>query len=539
MSALGTAASKVLTCLAIAGTLLATWPAGAESRFALSVGHNLGLDTDEPLRWAERDAERLDALWGQLGGVPEDRRILLRGESPASVRLTLARMRGRIEEARRAGERTLLFFYYSGHGDDTALRMGGEDFPLAELQRLLAEVPSTVTVAVLDACHSGAMVRGRAKGLKSAPAFDISFVRQVGPSGKVLITSAGAHEVAQESDSLQGSYFSHHLISGLRGAADVDGDGRVSITEAYGHVYHRTLAASHGSSAAVQHPELSSQLAGEGDLFITTLERAQAQLELPPALGDSVVLVDERTLQVMAEVEPRPQAPVRLALPSGRYRIQVRRGAQVLFGKVYLPWGSHHRLNPASLEVRTLALHQRKGALLEDGGWRLQAGLGVGRSSTHVGGWGPQAGVLFAREASAGTKPGLSVTGGLTLGGHRGTTHSLRMDHAELGLWGGVGLACAIGAVWTSAHVGGGAIGVVQRATSLEAAQRRRLNLPAARMRVGAGAATFAAVSAEVPVGASAGLFLRLGGWVALMKEDAQLRVQATPSLLIGSTWSY
>ncbi|WP_426754395.1 caspase family protein [Myxococcus sp. Y35] len=517
---------------------MATWPAAAESRFALSVGHNLGRDTDEPLRWAERDAERLDALLGQLGGVPEDRRILLRGEAPASVRLALARMRGRIEEARRAGERTLLFFYYSGHGDGAALRMGGEALALAELQRLLAEVPSTVTVAILDACHSGAMVRGRTKGLTSAPAFDISFVRQVGPSGKVLITSAGAHEVAQESDSLQGSYFSHHLISGLRGAADANGDGRVSLTEAYGHVYHRTLAASHGSSAAVQHPELASQLAGEGDLFITTLARAQAQLELPAALGDSVVLVDERTLQVMAEVEPRPQAPIRLALSSGRYRIQVRRGAQVLFGKVYLPWGSHHRLNPASLEVRTLALHQRKGALLEEGGWRLQAGLGLGRSSTHVGGWGPQAGLLFTRESTAGTKPGLSLTGGLTLGGHRGATHSLRMAHAELGLWGGVGLARAVGSLWTSVHVGGGAIGVLQRATSLEAAQRRRLDLPAERMRVGAGAATFAAVSTEVPIGASAGLFLRLGMWVALMKEDQQLRVQAAPSLLIGSTWS-
>ncbi|WP_284668660.1 caspase family protein [Myxococcus sp. SDU36] len=519
--------------------LLAAWPAVAESRFALSVGHNLGRDTDEPLRWAERDAERLDALLGQLGGVPEDRRILLKGEGPGSVRFALARMRGRIEEARRAGERTLLFFYYSGHGDDAALRMGGEAFALAELQRLLAEVPSTVTVAVLDACHSGAMVRGRSKGIKSAPAFDISFVRQVGPSGKVLITSAGAHEVAQESDSLQGSYFSHHLISGLRGAADVDGDGRVSLTEAYGHVYHRTLAASHGSSAAVQHPELSSQLAGEGDLFITTLERAQAQLELPAALGDSVVLVDERTLQVMAEVEPRPQASVRLALPSGRYRIQVRRGAQVLFGKVYLPWGSHHRLNAASLEVRTLALHQRKGALLQDDGWRLQVGLGVGRSSTQVGGWGPQAGVYLTRETSSGTRSGLSVTGGLTLGGHRGTTPLLQMAHAELGLWGGVGLARAMGSFWTSVHVGGGAIGVLQRATSLEAAQRQRLNLPAARMRVGAGAATFAALSTEVPLGAHAGLFVRLGGWVALMKADAQLRVQATPSLLFGSTWSH
>lgn len=168
LSTFRAAAPRVLTCVAVVAMLLGASPAAAESRFALSVGHNLGRATDEPLRWAERDAERMDALLGQLGGVPEDRRILLRGEGPASVRLALARMQGRIEEARRAGERTVLFFYYSGHGDEAALRMGGEAFPLVELQRLLAETPSTVTVAVLDACHSGAMVRGRAKGLTSA-----------------------------------------------------------------------------------------------------------------------------------------------------------------------------------------------------------------------------------------------------------------------------------------------------------------------------------------------------------------------------------
>jgi uncharacterized caspase-like protein len=524
-----------MKALLVVGLLLTTLPAGAESRFALSVGHNVGRSTDEPLRWAERDAERMDALLGQLAGVPEDRRILLRGEDPASVRLALARVRGRIEEARRTGERTLLFFFYSGHGDEGALHLGGQPLPLAELQRLLADIPATVTVAVLDACHSGAMVRGRAKGLSSAPAFDVSFVRQVGPEGRVLITSAGAHEVAQESDSLQGSYFTHHLVSGLRGAADVDGDTRVSLAEAYRYVYHRTLAGSHGSTAAVQHPELSSQLAGEGDLFLTALERAQARLELPPAVGDSVVLVEERTLQVMAEVEPRPDAPVHVALPSGRYRVQVRRGAQVLYGHVYLPWGERQRLQPESLEVRTLALHQRKGALLEGSHWRMQAGLGVGRASTQVGGWGPQAGVLLARDGAGGRGP--SFIGGLTLGGSRGTTDALQLGQLELGVWSGVGVAGSLGRVWAGAHVGAGLLGVLQRASSQEAERRRSLGLSAARTRAGAGAALFAALSAELPLGARTGLFARLGGHVALMREDARLRLQPVPTLLLGTTW--
>ncbi|NTX66579.1 caspase family protein [Myxococcus sp. CA051A] len=525
-------AARVLGGLLV---LLAASVASAENRFSISVGHNLGRDTDEPLRWAQQDAERMDAVFGQLGGVPEDRRILLRGESVSNLRLGLARMRGRIEEARRAGERTLLFFFYSGHGDEAALRLGGEALPLAELQRLLAEVPATVTIAMLDACHSGALVRGRSKGLKSAPAFDVSFLRQVGPEGRVFIASAGAHEVAQESDSLRGSFFTHHLISGLRGAADVDADGRVTLTEAYGHVYHRTLAGSHGSTAAVQHPELSSQLAGEGDLFLTTLSRAHAHLELPPLVGDSVVLVDERTLQVMAEVEPRAEDPVSIALPSGRYRVQVRRGSQVLYGKVYLHWGERQRLNPESLEVRTLALHQRKGELLDASSWRLQAALGAGRSSTQLGGWGPQVGVLLAREGTGGL--GVSFLGGLTLGATRGSTTAQDLEQLELGLWSGLGVAGSLGRVWAGAHAGLGVLGLVQRATSPDAERRRELGLPARRTRTGAGAAAFASLSAEVPVGARTGLFARLGGHVALMREDEKLRTQLAPQLLLGCTW--
>ncbi|MCP3102731.1 caspase family protein [Myxococcus sp. K15C18031901] len=529
MSARG---ARVLGALLV---LLSVSVASAESRFSISVGHDLGLDSDEPLRWAQQDAERMDAVFGQLGGVPEDRRLLLRGESVSNLRLGLARMRGRMEEARRAGERTLLFFYFSGHGDEASLRVGGEALPLAELQRLLAEVQATVTVAMLDACHSGALVRGRSKGFKSAPAFDISFLRQVGPAGRVFIASAGAHEVAQESDSLRGSFFTHHLISGLRGAADVDGDGRVSLTEAYAYVYHRTLAGSHASTAAVQHPELSSQLAGEGDLFLTTLSRSHARLELPAGVGDSVVLVDERTLQVMAEVAPRAEDPVSVALPSGRYRVQVRRGPQVLYGKVYLPWGETQRLKPESLEVRTLALHQRKGALLEASTWRLQAALGAARSSTQLGGWGPQVGVLLAREGTGGL--GLSFLGGLTLGASRGSTPAQKLQQVELGLWSGLGLAGSVGRVWVGGHAGVGVLGLAQRATSPDAERRRELGLPAGRTRTGAGVAIFATLTAEVPVSASTGLFARLGGHVALMREDEKLRTQSAPLLMLGCTW--
>ena len=94
-------------------------------------------------------------------------------------------------------------------------------------------MPATIKLAVIDACKSGAVTR---KG--GAPA-DEFVVDVVNPklSGMVLLTSSGADELSQESRALAGSVFTHHLVSGLRGAADEDGDHQVTVTEAYHYAY--------------------------------------------------------------------------------------------------------------------------------------------------------------------------------------------------------------------------------------------------------------------------------------------------------------
>ena len=51
-------------------------------------------------------------------------------------------------------------------------------------------------------------------------------------TGEALLTSSAADENALESKEIRGSFFSHHLVSGLRGAADSSGDGQVTLAEA-------------------------------------------------------------------------------------------------------------------------------------------------------------------------------------------------------------------------------------------------------------------------------------------------------------------
>ena len=85
----------------------------------------------------------------------------------------------------------------------------------------------------------------------------------------MILTSSASDEDSQESDLIGGSYFSHHLASGLLGGADSSGDGRVTLFEAYAYAYDRTVADTAESAAGAQHPTFSYDLAGNGDLVLT------------------------------------------------------------------------------------------------------------------------------------------------------------------------------------------------------------------------------------------------------------------------------
>ena len=66
-----------------------------------------------------------------------------------------------------------------------------------------------------------------------------------------MLASSSGSELSQESETLRSSYFTHHLLVGMRGAGDANRDGQVSIDEAYRYAYHQTLLAT-AETAAVR-----------------------------------------------------------------------------------------------------------------------------------------------------------------------------------------------------------------------------------------------------------------------------------------------
>ncbi|WP_370458928.1 caspase domain-containing protein [Aggregicoccus sp. 17bor-14] len=339
-----------------------TASAQALRRFALVAGNDSGGDGTQPLLFAREDARRMHGLLTRLGGVqPEDSRLLL-DASADEVLSALGSLEVRAREARARGERTALFVYYSGHAKDGALRLGRSELAFSAFKARLAQSPADIRIAIFDSCRSGALTR--TKGARRAPAFEVESGPAREAQGLVILTSSAADEDSQESDSLGGSYFSHHLGSGLLGDADRSGDGRVTLFEAYSYAYERTVADTAESAAGAQHPTFSYDLAGNGDLVLTDLSSRAEGLVLPGAApAGAYYFVDGRGF-VVAEIAKAEGAERRVALAPGRYRVKRRLPDHLRVGEVEVRGGQTAVLEESRLRDTPFTDDPVKGLML-------------------------------------------------------------------------------------------------------------------------------------------------------------------------------
>ncbi|MCP3141830.1 caspase family protein [Pyxidicoccus xibeiensis] len=371
--------------------LLFLWPASSPAetvRLLVSIGANVGDPDDAVLRFADDDAARMRQVFVELGGVRADRASVLVDASAQDVRQKLAEVAGRIAELRGDGHDPVLVVYVSSHAKAGVLHLSGSHLPLAELRDTARKAGARLTVVVVDACESGTLAQK--KGGRAAPAYDVA-LEKLPLHGQVVISSSGPAEVSEEWDSLQGSLFTHHLLTGLRGDADADSDGKVSLSEAYAYSYRRTVA---GAAGAGQHPAYALELAGTGELVLTEPAGARSALVFPAAASGRYVVSSRPRPDVVAEVEKQPGRPLRIAVPPGRYLVRKRAGASTGLLEVELPFGGERQVNEAALEWRryqevavkggaldlknaaVLALGRWEGAAIPGTGTRLSAALG-------------------------------------------------------------------------------------------------------------------------------------------------------------------
>ncbi len=347
-AAVGLGATTAMAAPAHADTAVAT--------HALVVGSNAAGPGQTTLRYAEDDARRVGKLLTELGGYAPGSVDVVTHPTPAVLRTRLAALGQRVAADAAAGKQSRVFFYYSGHARATGIDLGAEEMPLAELREKLFATRAQLTVVVLDACQSGAF--SRIKGAQPAADFSFNSRQQLGAEGVAVLASSTGSELSQESEQLRSSYFTHHLLVGMRGAGDANGDGEVTVDEAYRYAYHQTLLSTAETAVGGQHVTLEVDLKGHGEVALSYPRAASAAIVLPAALEGKALVSSKRSKTVVAETQKAKGAAVRIAVAPGPYEVLVRQGDHLLRCPVAAPGA----VDPARCSRERYVDSTRKGA---------------------------------------------------------------------------------------------------------------------------------------------------------------------------------
>ena len=328
-------------------------------RYALLVGANRGNAGEETLSFAAQDARSVAAVLTELAGFRKEDTWILEDPTDDAVRDAFARLRTTVRNRAAEGERSLLFVYYSGHADAVAMHLDGAQLRWSEMTAQAKSVGADTRLIVVDACRSGSVTK--VKGVRAEPLFAVPNNEPDVPQGYAVLTSASANEDAQESVALGGSFFTHYFVSALRGAGDTNGDGRVTLLEAFQYSAEQTASSTAATTAGVQHATYRYHLSGHADLAMTTPaydgEATTLRLNDPGEYlfrsGDS-----EGPLALDTTVHAKPRW---VWLPPGKYAVQRRTPDQIYRGTVKLRAGDRRELRAASLEPTELASLTVKG----------------------------------------------------------------------------------------------------------------------------------------------------------------------------------
>jgi hypothetical protein len=178
-----------------------------------------------------------------LGGFEQVERLL----NP-----TDSEMRRAIQKLfKEAGKDDLVLLFFSGHGitnDDGHLYLttritAKDDFEATAVDANFIQGQSyncyaKRQVLILDACYSGAYAQSfRTKSV------GVDIKKQLGASGRVVLTSSSATQTSFEQSGLRLSLYTQYLVEGIEtGAADTDNDGNIHVQELHAYAKAKVQA---------------------------------------------------------------------------------------------------------------------------------------------------------------------------------------------------------------------------------------------------------------------------------------------------------
>ena len=144
----------------------------------------------------------------------------------------------------------LLVLYFSGHGvrdefgslylafkNTVRSRLRSTAIKSDYIREVMDQSRSKRQVLILDCCNSGAFPQG----VKAEVGGPMGMVSALQGFGRFVLTASDATQFAWEGNQIIGetdnSLFTHFLVKGLKGEADSDGDGKITVDELYDYAY--------------------------------------------------------------------------------------------------------------------------------------------------------------------------------------------------------------------------------------------------------------------------------------------------------------
>ena len=264
-------------------------PAPKRNQWAVVIGiGNYESPAIPRLKYTVPDAEAIYQTLTGPAGFSKDNVLLLTDRSERKPTLRNIKWALGTFLGRNAQKDDTVMIFYAGHGapevDTRGLERDGlakylipsdadiDDLystalPMDELQTIFGRIEADRVVAFLDACYSGAaqgpgLGRTFASKKTRAGAVDDLFLERLTRSkGRAIVTASRPAEVSIELPELGHGIFTYYLVQGLKGAADGNRDGIVSLQELYEYVEQQVTAKSRAVGGN-QHPVMKGELEG-------------------------------------------------------------------------------------------------------------------------------------------------------------------------------------------------------------------------------------------------------------------------------------
>jgi len=227
----------------------------------LSIGINRYQDKKLPsLSYAAADAEGIVAAFGsQKGKLFREINSMVINDG-SRIKPTYENIIDNLNYLSKAGHNDVALLFIAGHGimddrgefyflpSDAVIRDDGtikrsRAISWREIKSIL-DIPAK-KLLFADTCHSEGVSGKKTRGVDSD-----RFVKELQEANAVIFTSSRGRELSQESDSWKHGAFTHALIEGIQGKADLIKDNKISMKELDAYVSETVPKITSGA----QHP---------------------------------------------------------------------------------------------------------------------------------------------------------------------------------------------------------------------------------------------------------------------------------------------